>query len=537
MTSGAPQGFGVAFGKGRADTKLMMNAGIHIHEDLRLEVEGHADMRGINLSAKSLDALFNSLLLESVQDLSKSEQWNAGLGISTQDISNVNGQISKGMRHAVREISSILGTDRANIVVANALRLNGGMIAAAHRDENGAYTEHGKLTLRVGEFFFQHIYDYDNGYTLGTAIATSAFAPVAGGHSASGTTFATIGKGDVSCDGTECHLDDVNTDVTRPQTWKKHYDIQAIHAYIPTDMPVLPKTADGNVDWNKVGENVKGQVKAVLDPLKHIFSSMLPADTDAKASGGKKLSEPDSKIFGENYKKEQAKALQAMKEIDAEIADYPETKEFLGPEAIVRKAAVELTIYALKEKDPTLSTLDAFEIALPCVLKAWELNPKLFKASAGVGLAIGSGIAAGTGCGSLCEWTGIVILTADALYFASTSLYKILKDNERGAPATKKLHTETGSAGSPQLDPDDDEQEERIQNPIKADSPVWKKLRPYRGKTKTNGLSGRKKEYYEWDNTHKDIEAYDHSGRHLGSLDPKDGRLYKRPDPKKRLKL
>ena len=61
----------------------------------------------------------------------------------------------------------------------------------------------------------------------------------------------------------------------------------------------------------------------------------------------------------------------------------------------------------------------------------------------------------------------------------------------------------------------------------KADSPVWQSLKPFRGKTKTNGLSGSKKEFYEWDYTHCDIEVYDKNGKHKGSMDPRTGEMIK----------
>lgn len=55
----------------------------------------------------------------------------------------------------MRELTSILGSEKCNIVVANALRLNGAMIAAAHRASDGTYSDHGALTLKVGELFVQ----------------------------------------------------------------------------------------------------------------------------------------------------------------------------------------------------------------------------------------------------------------------------------------------------------------------------------------------------------------------------------------------
>ncbi|MDM5297120.1 SAR2788 family putative toxin [Bacillus pumilus] len=62
----------------------------------------------------------------------------------------------------------------------------------------------------------------------------------------------------------------------------------------------------------------------------------------------------------------------------------------------------------------------------------------------------------------------------------------------------------------------------------KSESPVWKSFKNHKGKTKTKG-SGKNKKYYEWDNTHNDIEVYDHKGKHLGSMDPLTGEMYKGP--------
>jgi hypothetical protein len=62
-----------------------------------------------------------------------------------------------------------------------------------------------------------------------------------------------------------------------------------------------------------------------------------------------------------------------------------------------------------------------------------------------------------------------------------------------------------------------------------GDSPVWQDLKPFKGKTRTNGLNGKSRQYYQWDYTHNDIEVYDSKGVHLGSLDPVTGELYKPP--------
>jgi len=55
----------------------------------------------------------------------------------------------------------------------------------------------------------------------------------------------------------------------------------------------------------------------------------------------------------------------------------------------------------------------------------------------------------------------------------------------------------------------------------------WKGLKSFRGKTKTNGLQGKDKRFFEWDHTHGDVEVYDRRGRHLGSADPNTGAMTK----------
>ena len=88
----------------------------------------------------------------------------------------------------------------------------------------------------------------------------------------------------------------------------------------------------------------------------------------------------------------------------------------------------------------------------------------------------------------------------------------------------------TAQAGDPcQLDPDAPECQGWEKNPTKASSPVWKKLKQFRGSIRTNGKRGKAREFYEWDYTHNDIEVYDSKGFHKGSMNPRTGRIYKSP--------
>jgi RHS repeat-associated protein len=65
----------------------------------------------------------------------------------------------------------------------------------------------------------------------------------------------------------------------------------------------------------------------------------------------------------------------------------------------------------------------------------------------------------------------------------------------------------------------------------------WKKLKPFRGKTKTNGLQGKAKRFFEWDHTHGDVEVYDSRGQHLGSANPDTGEMTKPAVPGRRIEI
>ncbi|MCW8929098.1 MAG: colicin E3/pyocin S6 family cytotoxin, partial [Gammaproteobacteria bacterium] len=74
---------------------------------------------------------------------------------------------------------------------------------------------------------------------------------------------------------------------------------------------------------------------------------------------------------------------------------------------------------------------------------------------------------------------------------------------------------------------------DRVKNPTKSQSPIWNGdgFKADRGGRKNNGKKGKKKELYEWDHTHDDIEVYDGKGKHKGSMNPTTGDMYKPPVP------
>ena len=69
---------------------------------------------------------------------------------------SIGGSDARHNKHVVARLSGLIGEEEASVVIAGALHLNGAMIAAAHKDENGVYTDHGNLVLKVGELFWQH---------------------------------------------------------------------------------------------------------------------------------------------------------------------------------------------------------------------------------------------------------------------------------------------------------------------------------------------------------------------------------------------
>lgn len=68
---------------------------------------------------------------------------------------------------------------------------------------------------------------------------------------------------------------------------------------------------------------------------------------------------------------------------------------------------------------------------------------------------------------------------------------------------------------------------ERKFNVTKQESKKWNALGKVKGQDRRISGSVKYKQYYEWDFTHNDIEIYDSKGKHLGSMDPTTGELYK----------
>ena len=231
-------------GKLSNDEIVPINAQIHITNRLVLKVNGHADIRGASITATSLEASFESLILESVKELEESSGKSFGLSIGWgKKVSHSLGgsfELSNGKRNVVGKLTELIGYKDATVIVAHALELNGAMIANAQIGDDGKYTDLGNLVLTVGELFVKHVYDSDEGYTLGASIdyitgnkgsdgKISKYEVVFGGRDGDGYTFATIGKGEFRCTesgiGKVCEIEKANRDVSKTSSFDYDYKI------------------------------------------------------------------------------------------------------------------------------------------------------------------------------------------------------------------------------------------------------------------------------------------------------------------------
>ena len=120
---------------------------------------------------------------------------------------------------------------------------------------------------------------------------------------------------------------------------------------------------------------------------------------------------------------------------------------------------------------------------------------------------------------NLFSYTGEKIVVDSVFFFrtdAAKSVYNIeVKGNHNYYVSVSKVlvHNKPMQIG-------------RIKTVLKSNSPIWKSLKKFKGNIKTTG-SGKGKQYYQWDNTHGDIEVYNHNFQHQGSMNPITGEMYK----------
>ena len=79
--------------------------------------------------------------------------------------------------------------------------------------------------------------------------------------------------------------------------------------------------------------------------------------------------------------------------------------------------------------------------------------------------------------------------------------------------------------------------DKRVFNINKQESDVYNSFDKVRGRDRKTSGTGKKQRYYEWDYIHNDIEVYNSKGKHLGSMDPVTGEMYKGPVKGRRIEF
>ncbi|MEM6338440.1 MAG: hypothetical protein AAF673_00745 [Pseudomonadota bacterium] len=335
----------IAFGKDKIKQQQRLNVKIYVSNRLTLDVETLATMKGTNIEARELFATFGDLVFESLQDILEIEGKGVNLGVGLKVLpDSIGARLRNGKRHVVENLSSMIGTKEANIIIANSLMLNGAIFANAERDENGRYTDHGNLVVKMSELFVKHIHDYDNGYTLQAAVnyaSATSFLDKTGKtlpfesleatlalNRGEGWSLATIGEGTVECtkeDGI-CQIDKLNRDLNKAQTFEKEIDIKPLFLYYtnlrPSDFK-LPK--DPREFLERTFDNIAQDLG-----FKATFEKEVANLAEELQKEYEKLSEED-KAKADEYSKEQEKvfyqAVDDIADIEKEFKEGKITKE------------------------------------------------------------------------------------------------------------------------------------------------------------------------------------------------------------------
>ncbi len=300
VSGGISSSFGANIAELEVDESVPFIVNIYVHNKLSIDVNGEASIRGASISAKSLEGYFQSLMLESVQEIGSSDGFNFGIssGLKKESLlSGMSAEISYSDRNVVKQMTQLIGSESTKVVVMHALYLNGAVIANAEIGEDGKYTDLGNLELTAAELFIKHIHDYDEGLTLGGGFSlgkkitkdennpySNKYTATFGGRDGEGYTRATIGKGKVivgTKDINKCEYDnkydnvcqDLNRDLKSAQDFDYAYNIDTIKMVFidPKEIAEKEKIIADNI---RKGELFKGTIdsfKNAISDIKAVF--------------------------------------------------------------------------------------------------------------------------------------------------------------------------------------------------------------------------------------------------------------------------
>ncbi|WP_341759045.1 hypothetical protein [Candidatus Tisiphia endosymbiont of Ptychoptera albimana] len=146
--------------------------------------------------------------------------------------------------------------------------------------------------------------------------------------------------------------------------------------------------------------------------------------------------------------------------------------------------------------------------------------------------------------------TTLIALTAPPIneFNVSNDFEKRKHDDSSNKPSTSKQQQKVSATFFMPSDPNDNDPDDEFSHFKKKDgsnryecekqeSPEWKNSQNFKDEFRTNGGTGKNKEYYRWDMKHKDIEVYDNKARLIGSKDPVTGKIYRQGNMMRNEKL
>ena len=244
---GNPVSMGVSGMFHNTDQEITPYTTLEIEGKLEIDIEEQADLTGVQIRAKDIEATFTDLLLASLQNTLTERGFHAELSVSASPATIAKAASfamgGGGAGGTVRDrkwtdqLAFIIGTERAKITVKNMLKMTGSLIANAERDENGTITDKGKLQLVAAKLISQDLEDLDQGGTLGAGYEAGSTASVPGAFTAEfgilnrqRTVRSTVGAGDVNIsEGAE----NIKRNVSEIFETKADFEIKPIHIYIP----------------------------------------------------------------------------------------------------------------------------------------------------------------------------------------------------------------------------------------------------------------------------------------------------------------
>ncbi|WP_039458705.1 hypothetical protein [Candidatus Jidaibacter acanthamoebae] len=152
---------------------------VMIKDEIIFDIGGPVNIEGGYMEADKIIMNAKSLVLNSVQRLAESK--SSGFSLSGSDITAINTALTGGGGYYgrsetkwVEEIAGIIGKEKLELVINETLKIAGAVIANAERNENGTYTDKGKLYIKAAEVIAESIYGYDEGALLGASYSSGS---------------------------------------------------------------------------------------------------------------------------------------------------------------------------------------------------------------------------------------------------------------------------------------------------------------------------------------------------------------------------